>query len=78
MVREYGDGRNLFRDIKEVRPAAFRGCANQAIIIEDNVYEINLCHVEFYESENNRERSIGSIWRSGATDGREKGRFLEQ
>ena len=48
-IRDYSNGRNLFREFGEPRPFVVGGYVNHAFIIEDNVYEIYPMYTKKYK-----------------------------
>ncbi|MDD4051699.1 MAG: sulfatase-like hydrolase/transferase, partial [candidate division Zixibacteria bacterium] len=57
-VGDYSNGRNLFKGSGEKRPLVVGSYVNHAIIIDDNVYEINPYHVKEYKLDDIRENAL--------------------
>lgn len=56
-IEDYSNGRNLFKDIENMRPFVVGSYVSHAFIIEDDVYEINSYYVKGYKQGNIKEKA---------------------
>jgi membrane-anchored protein YejM (alkaline phosphatase superfamily) len=77
-IKDYSNGRNLFKNFEDVRPFVVGSYVNHAFIIGDDVYEINPYHVKEYKQKNIRAKASVPSRDMLKKIADEMGRFLEQ